>query len=133
VYCIMDDTTAASSGGGQLPSWQATKIRRYIDANLSGRVTVEDMALWVNLSKSHFSRAFRRTFGETPHAYVLRRRLSLASAYMMRTDFMLTDIALRCGFCDQAHLCRRFRRETGHSPAAWRRAYRLAPGAGTPI
>ncbi|MHB8814705.1 MAG: helix-turn-helix transcriptional regulator [Steroidobacteraceae bacterium] len=74
---------------------------------------------------AHFARAFTLTFGEPPHAFVARRRLELASRYMVQTEMSLSEIALMCGFADQAHLCRRFRGATGQSPAAWRRASRF--------
>jgi AraC-like DNA-binding protein len=76
----------------------------------------------VQRSEAHFARSFRLTFGESPHAFVVRRRLELAARYMLQTEMDLSEIALRCGFSDQAHLCRRFREATGQSPAAWRRA-----------
>jgi AraC family transcriptional regulator len=75
------------------------------------------------LSEAHFSRAFKRTFGTSPHAFVIRRRVELATQYMLQTEAPLSDIALRCGFSDQPHLCKQFRQITGHTPAAWRRAH----------
>jgi transcriptional regulator GlxA family with amidase domain len=50
----------------------------------------------------------------------------LATQHMLQTDAPLSDIALRCGFVDQAHLCKHFRKVTGETPAAWRRARRAA-------
>jgi AraC family transcriptional regulator len=57
--------------------------------------------------------------------FVLQRRLQLAAQYMRKTDKCLADIALRCGFCDQAHFSRRFKDSTGFTPAAWRRAFSI--------
>lgn len=118
-----------SRGGGGLLAWQARKVREYIDGHLTGQVRVADLCALIQRSESHFSRAFKRTFGESPHAFVLRRRLELAAYYMMQTDASLSDISLRCGFTDQAHLCKQFRQITGQTPAAWRRA-RKAPDEG---
>jgi AraC-like DNA-binding protein len=67
-------------------------------------------------------------------AFVVRRRVELAAQYMLTTDGALSEIALRCGFTDQAHLCKHFRLATGETPAAWRRAHRSHhEGHGTAI
>lgn len=118
-------TAAAAAEGGRLLTWQARKVRDYVDSHITDSLAVADLCALIQRSEAHFSRSFRRTFGESPHAFVIRRRLQLAEQYMLRTDAPLSDIALRCGFTDQAHLCRHFRRVTGHTPAAWRRARRI--------
>jgi AraC-like DNA-binding protein len=87
-------------------------------------VLVADLSALVQRSEAHFSRSFRRTFGHSPHAFVVRRRVELAGQHMLQTGAPLSDIALRCGFVDQAHLCKHFRKLTGETPAAWRRARR---------
>ena len=69
-----------------------------------------------------------------PHAYVIQRRLEHATKLMIETDASLSEIAIACGFGDQAHLSRRFRAQTGVTPAAWRRAQKAGqyfPAAGT--
>jgi AraC-like DNA-binding protein len=117
-------TATFPDGRGRLLTWQTRKVCDYIDHNLANRLVVADLCVLVQLSEAHFARSFRLTFGEPPHAFVVRRRLELASRYMLQTGMSLSEIAQRCGFADQAHLCRRFRDATGHSPAAWRRASR---------
>jgi AraC-like DNA-binding protein len=114
----------APDGRGRLLAWQARRVRDYIDAHITGPVLVADLCALVNCSEAHFSRSFKRTFGESPHAFLVRRRVELAAQYMLTTDASLSDIALRCGFADQAHLCKRFGQAAGQTPAAWRRAYR---------
>jgi AraC family transcriptional regulator len=111
-------------GGGRLLAWQVRKVRDYIDTHITGPVLVADLSALIDRSEAHFSRSFKRTFGESPHSFVIRRRLELAARYMLQTDASLSDIALRCGFTDQAHLCKHFRQSTGQTPAAWRRALR---------
>jgi AraC-like DNA-binding protein len=98
-------------------------VRAYIDSHIAGPVLVADLCALVQLSEAHFSRAFRRTFGRSPHAFVIRRRVELAAQYMLQTEAPLSDIALRCGFTDQPHLCKHFRQTMGQTPAAWRRAH----------
>jgi AraC family transcriptional regulator len=108
---------------GRLLAWQARKLRDYIDSQISGRVLVADLSALVQLSEAHFSRSFKRTFGQSPHSFVVRRRVELAAQFMLTTDSSLSDIALRCGFADQAHLSKHFRQAAGQTPAAWRRAH----------
>jgi len=114
----------ADGGTERLLEWQARKVLGYIDRQISGRVRVADLCALVGRSEAHFSRSFRGTFGRSPHAFLIRRRVELAAGYMLRTDMCLSDIALGCGFVDQAHLCKHFRAVTGDTPAAWRRAKR---------
>lgn len=111
---------AARRGG--LPSRHMLKVCAYIDSHITDRVLVADLCQLVHLSKAHFSRAFRRTFGQSPHAFVIRRRVELAARYMLQTEAPLSHIAQRCGFADQPHFSKTFRQATGHPPAAWRRA-----------
>jgi AraC family transcriptional regulator len=112
----------ADDGKERLLAWQARKVLDYIDRHITTRVHVADLCALVWRSQAHFSRSFRGTFGYSPHAFLVRRRLELAAKYMLRTDMSLSDIALECGFVDQAHLCKHFRAVIGGTPAAWRRA-----------
>lgn len=115
-------TSVSRDGRAGLRAWQARKVLDYIDSHITGPILVADLSALAQLSEAHFSRAFRRTFGTSPHAFVIRRRVEFAAQYMLQTQAPLSDIALRCGFSDQPHLCKQFRQITGHTPAAWRRA-----------
>jgi AraC-like DNA-binding protein len=108
---------------GRLLAWQARKVRDYIDSHIAGTVLVADLCMLVQRSEAHFSRAFKRTFGESPHVFLVRRRVELAAQYMLTTQASLSEIALRCGFADQAHLCKQFRQAAGQTPAVWRRVH----------
>jgi AraC family transcriptional regulator len=112
----------AAEGKERLLAWQVRKVLDYIDRHITSRVLVADLCALVRRSEAHFSRSFRGTFGYSPHAFVVRRRVELAANYMLQTETSLSDIALGCGFVDQAHLCKHFRAVTGETPAAWRRA-----------
>jgi AraC-like DNA-binding protein len=115
---------AADDGKERLLTWQARKVLDYIERHITSRVLVADLCALVWRSEAHFSRSFKGTFGYSPHAFVVRRRIELAAEYMLHTDMSLSDIALGCGFVDQAHLCKQFRMVTGETPAAWRRTKR---------
>jgi AraC family transcriptional regulator len=124
----------APAGRERLLAWQARKVRDYIDGHIAGPVRIADLCALVRRSPAHFARSFKRSFGESPHSFVVRRRVELAAQYMLTTDASLSDIALRCGFADQAHLCKQFRQAAGETPAAWRRARRSHDDEnGTPI
>jgi len=106
---------------GGLAPWQRRKIDRYLREHLEHPVQVDELAQQIPLSVSHFCRAFKETFGDTPHAYLIRLRLELAQETMLATDEPLSQIALASGFADQAHLSKQFRRVVGETPSAWRR------------
>jgi transcriptional regulator GlxA family with amidase domain len=107
---------------GGLSPWQIRKVSSHVEANLDRSIKNEDLASLVRLNPSHFGRAFRNSFGEPPHEYVIRRRVERAQGLMLSTDAPLSEIALDCGLADQSHLTRLFRRIAGESPRAWRRA-----------
>lgn len=113
---------------GRLAPWQILKVTSYVDANLNQPMCNRDLATIARLSLSHFCRTFRNSFGEPPHEYVIRRRVERAQGLMLSTIAPLSAIALDCGFADQAHLSRLFRRVVGESPCAWRRARLVEPG-----
>jgi AraC family transcriptional regulator len=112
---------------GGLAAWQMLRVRAYIDSNLHRTIHIRDLSAVARRSPAHFSRKFKLAVGESPHAYVVRRRLERASHLMMTSAEPLSEIALSVGFSDQAHLCRLFRQAFGQSPAHWRRE-RAIPG-----
>jgi AraC family transcriptional regulator len=112
---------------GGLAPWQVRRVTTHIETNLSAAITTKDLALLAKLSLFHFCRAFRESFGESPRGYVRRRRVERAQGLMLTTNTSLGEIAADCGFTDQAHLSRLFRRIVGESPGLWRRARTTAP------
>jgi AraC-like DNA-binding protein/thioesterase domain-containing protein len=107
---------------GGLAVWQANRALRYIEGNLGSKVAIREIADCVALSTSHFSRAFKRSLGSAPMAYVAARRVERARLMLTSTQESLTEIALACGFSDQPHFNRLFRRVVGMSPGRWRRS-----------
>lgn len=106
---------------GGLARWQARRALAHIEENLGSKIAICELAALVSFSKSHFSRVFKRSLGLSPMAYVTARRVQQAKAMMISTDHQLTEIAFACGFADQSHLNRSFRRVVGTSPGLWRR------------
>lgn len=109
---------------GALAGWQVQRVKAHIDAHLEGPIHICELADVAQRSSSYFCRAFKRTIGRTPHAYILDRRLDRAGKLMLMSDASLSEIAIACGFSDQPHLCKAFRARHGQSPAAWRRERR---------
>ena len=107
---------------GGLATWQARRTLAYVEANLASKMDIDDLANVVALSRSHFSRAFKRSLGFSPMEYVIVRRVERAKAMISGTREPLAEVALACGFADQAHLNRRFRDIVGVSPGRWRRS-----------
>lgn len=111
-------STTPTSGG--LAGWQAKRVIAFVEENLSGRIAISELARIARVSQGHFARAFRKHFGRSPSEYVIERRVDLARTLMRTTAQGLSEIALDCGFADQAHMSRHFRRATGFSPRVWR-------------
>jgi AraC family transcriptional regulator len=114
---------------GALAPWQAKKAVAHIDSHLDSPIRIGELAALARLSTSYFSRAFKATFGRSPQQFILDRRIAHAQHVMLSSDEPLCGVALACGFSDQAHMSRIFRRLVGNSPNAWRRARRMAPMA----
>lgn len=114
-----------TSGG--LANWQLGRVQAHVEQHLDRPIPVAELAAIARLSIRHFARAFARSQGLPPHAYVISRRMARARHLMRTTDLPLSQIALACGACDQAHLSRLFRAECGVSPMRWRQAHGARP------
>jgi AraC family transcriptional regulator len=120
-YEIERHSGAKRLESGGLTGWQIARVRAFIDKNLHRTICTRDLSAVARRSPAHFSRSFKLTFGETPHTYVVKRRLEKACLLMVTSSASLSEIALCAGFSDQAHLCKLFRQAFGQSPANWRR------------
>jgi AraC family transcriptional regulator len=116
---------ANDSGTGGLAGWQIVRVRAFIDKNLHGTIHIRDLSAVVQRSAAHFARSFKHSFGEPPHAYVMRRRFEKACHLMIASSEPLSQIALSVGFSDQSHFCKRFKQALGQSPSNWRREREL--------
>ena len=120
----LGEIATGSPAGAGLVKWQINKVVAYIDERISQANHLDELAAVVRLSTGHFSRAFRISLGETPHRFVMRRRIERAQEMMLATNEKLSQIASECGLTDQAHMTRLFRRFVGNTPRNWRHAQR---------
>jgi transcriptional regulator GlxA family with amidase domain len=91
---------------------------RYVDP-----LDVDDLARSAGLSRAHFSRQFRRAFGESPHSYLLTRRLERAGAMLRTTDRSVADICVAVGLQSVGSFTSSFRRHFGRTPTEYRAAF----------
>jgi AraC family transcriptional regulator len=106
---------------GGLAPWQERRAKEMLVADLTGAIPLAEIAAACGLSSDHFARAFRRSMGLAPHAWLLRARVECAMTLLRQPDRSLSEVALACGFADQSHFTRVFTRQTGQSPGIWRR------------
>ena len=102
---------------------QLLRAKDLIDARYRDPLDVPTLARAAHLSPAHFSREFRRTFGETPHQYLLTRRLERAASLLRNTDRSVADICLTVGLTSIGSFTTSFTRTYGLSPTAYRGAH----------
>ncbi|WP_157042058.1 helix-turn-helix domain-containing protein [Nitriliruptor alkaliphilus] len=100
---------------------QERVVRDYIQEHLGENITLEDLASSVGLSRYHFARRFRVSTGTTAYEYVLQQRVARAQTLLTRTNESLINIAVTCGFADQSHFNRVFKKHTGVPPGQYRK------------
>jgi AraC-like DNA-binding protein len=105
------------------PARHLLRAKDLADARYFEPLEVDDLARAAGLSKAHFSREFRRAFGEAPHAYLLTRRLERAAALLRTTDRSVVDICLSVGLQSVGSFTTSFGRSFGSSPTAYRAAH----------
>jgi transcriptional regulator GlxA family with amidase domain len=97
------------------------RARDLVDSRYAEPLDLEALARAANVSPRHFSRSFRRTFGETPYQYLLSRRIERARHLLRTTDMQVVEICLAVGFTSVGSFTTTFRRHVGKSPTAFRR------------
>jgi AraC family transcriptional regulator len=104
-----------------LSGWKMRRVIEYIEDNLEGDLSLQAMAAEVDISPLYLARAFKSAVGQSPHQYVLARRIERAKELLRNTDLPVVDVALSSGFSSQSHLSHWFIRQVGVSPAVYRR------------
>ncbi|MGE9009122.1 helix-turn-helix transcriptional regulator [Leptospira interrogans] len=117
-YGGLHNAEPVSSG---LAPWQVKRACERLASDLSGKPTLQEIAAELDLSVSHFSRAFRTSVGLPPHQWLLRQRVNAAKQLMTVRGLLLAEIAISAGFANQSHFTRVFSALVGLSPAVWRR------------
>ena len=102
------------------PARHLLRAKDLADARYFEALSVDDLARAAGLSRAHFSREFRRAFGESPHAYLLTRRLERAAALLRNTDHSVAEICLAVGLRSVGSFTTSFKRAHGLSPEAYR-------------
>ena len=102
------------------PARHLLRARDLADARYSERLDVDDMARAAGLSKAHFSREFRRAFGESPHAYLLTRRLERAATLLRMTDWTVAAVCVSVGLQSIGSFTTSFKRAYGQTPTEYR-------------
>lgn len=102
------------------PERHLLRAKDLADSRYSEPLEVDDLARAAGLSRAHFSREFRRAFGETPHAYLLTRRLERAAALLRMTDNSVAEICFSVGLQSVGSFTSSFTATYGVSPTAYR-------------
>jgi AraC-like DNA-binding protein len=105
------------------PARHLLRAKDLADARYYEPLGVDDMARAAGLSRAHFSREFRRAFGESPHAYLLTRRLERAAALLRMSDRSVADVCFSVGLQSLGSFTTSFTRTYGVSPTAYRAAF----------
>jgi AraC family transcriptional regulator len=105
----------------KISGWRMRRLIEFIEAHLGGDLSLDAMAAEVKVSPLYLARAFKAAVGQSPHQYVLARRLERAKELLRGTDAPIVEVALSAGFSSQSHLSNWFVRQVGVSPAIYRR------------
>lgn len=105
---------------------QVARAKELLRAHLDGSLTLEQLARECGLSRSHFSRAFKRSTGQTTRAWIAEQRVAASQDLLRDPALPLSEVARLCGFADQSHFTRVFSKAVGMGPGAWRRARRVS-------
>ena len=108
------------NGKGRLSPAQVRRLTEYIDGRLHEQLNLETLAAVAGVGVWTFTRHFRKSFGRTPHAYIIERRIDRAQRLLAQSGLPIKEVATACGFADQAHMTRVFQTHLHTTPAALR-------------
>jgi AraC family transcriptional regulator len=107
-----------------MPAWRLQRVTEFVDAHLHEDLGIATLADAAGLSVRHFTRAFTQQVGETPHRWLMNRRIERAKQRLAHSDDTLEQIARACGFSAQSHFTRVFRLITGEPPKRWQQQHK---------
>jgi AraC family transcriptional regulator len=110
-----------SPATGALSPQQVRLVTEYIDAHLSERPSISDLAALVHLTRYHFIRSFKQAAGMPPHQFMIARRVERAKEMLANQEQSIASVAERAGFGTSLQLARAFRRVVGTTPSEFRR------------
>jgi len=107
-----------------LAPWQEKRALEFLTSMAFDQVSISQLAETCGLSRSHFTRAFKDTFGKSPYRWLTEYRVAKAKELLLSDDTIF-GVAIKCGFSDQSHMTRIFQGVTGKTPGKWRRQNRI--------
>lgn len=115
-----------NSHRGGLAPWQANLAKRMMLEQIDTNISISCLASACRLSRGHFTRSFKLTVGVPPHRWLQEKRIEAAKELLASDCYVLAEVAVKCGFTDQAHFSRVFKTMTTYTPFSWRRLARPA-------
>jgi sigma-54 dependent transcriptional regulator, acetoin dehydrogenase operon transcriptional activator AcoR len=122
VVHLRDIARYAISRDDGLPRYKLRRVIEFVDANIGGPISLDDLARAADMSRYHFHRQFKKSLGMTPHDYILHNRIERAKSLLIGSTLPLIDVARDVGFVDQSHFTSTFRRLTSMTPRHFRHA-----------
>lgn len=119
------DIDARAPGTGDLGHARFRQIVHTVRQNLDGRLTLDDLSRIAGMSRSHFAQSFKALTGRTPMQFVMDQRLQAARDLLARSRLTISQIAIRCGFADQAHLTHKFKTAFQQTPGQYRKGHQV--------
>ncbi len=122
---IQSSSTRRETAGTQLRDFYIHEAVTYMEQNYQRDLTVEEVADVCKLNRSYFSKLFKESMGCPPQEFLIRMRLSKAAELMKTSRNSIGNIAIACGYPNQLHFSRAFKKRYGVSPREWRNQHRI--------
>jgi AraC family transcriptional regulator len=121
------ETRAAPPVRGGLAGWQQRTVANYIEEHVAEQISLATLAGLARLSRYHFSRAFKQTFGMPPHRFHAHRRIERAKSLLADREASVTSVGMAVGFCETSSFSSAFRKITGVTPSGFQRSLASPP------
>ncbi|GGF71320.1 hypothetical protein GCM10007301_33820 [Azorhizobium oxalatiphilum] len=124
MFAILSSETGEVPEATKLSQHNLERVIDFMQSELPRQIELRELAALVGMSQWHFARAFKAATNKSPYQWQLEKRTDLVRQLLLQSDAPLDVIATLAGFCDPMHLIRVFKKRTGETPGAWRRARR---------